>query len=1787
MIRNQHLEGEGKLQSDKLFSEDHLNAHQHEKKLKNHQKTKSHNETSKEINQPKQEKEEQRIVEVASETKKGKRTGTTRHTPQAMVEDQNLGGTVRNDIKLSGFVQQPQLTGRHPQSNSQGGNLNSCLDAGDINTALRDINNTPSFTVVDAFLFFRLRTGLSTPESFEHTIRDLCSQSVYVAVPVHTRHHWALLVLHNLRKEKRLEGRLYDSCPSHETNRDILKAFKGAGIHLSLQRAQCYRQRAYSNECGLFAVFFTATLSEHLTNNPSQKTQVLVSSVSRSLPNIGKGYLSLHNWRRLLKTKTALQIITEGGASSEVARNSPRQNLAHHSAWQTRKGDKEARSDSVVRKVQQNADRLERKATGAKCTPAGGTMPVGDYVNVESNELLDAVSVLQIAKERLQTSHDYLRYNTMMCGFDLDTLITKTPNKSPFSIISVISQCPATPPFLKPIHIGPSESGHFVLLAVPASGPALLFDSAPGYLPGAARAAASTLTTRPIELRCLKQGTSECGFVVVSVARSLMSNTAHFESTPGSSRALLASELLRLRQTEFDIALADLQRICTLDPSKLDHIPPPLLSLLQAPPSKKFDPAKHPASSTAPTTKSTTADAQAEKIQRTHQPYAETVFRHNPYSTTILGTTKTVQQATSLHTKIVGHEEQLDLTPTIHNATSDGRIGSDSNPSYPEAKPGSTPQQIGRLTHGAVRRVIGTLSVGTYFETSWSSNGEQGKWFGSIARQGYPGIPPQAYFSHELCSRCGEWHASDDTSMMWDVPAKGVSYHTFQTVESPPITTSNCEHRYMDSKDSALSTALDSSPDSDQTNDAPTAQPPQPETPVPAEFEPLAVQHYVPCSQLRGDAIYRHHIFHDKPPHVHTVSWNRVSYHTHRSRIRWLNTLRAIPQTLHRTPFDSAVLETITTLAKKRRWKPSTFSKALSDVAAACRSLTLYTNASSSIDLESSVLFTEAMRRARSLAESTIPKETRPLLDHTLLLPLFTAPYPRALFCLCWHSAARVGDARQLRKEDIEFLSPDATGTAPVNVRITFRRGKGFAFWGLYSIVCKIPRQEAQKISTCMDSRLPNENIFSLEDQKFLTKILKSRGFEARSIRKGRLITLARAGCSDSDIMALSGHKKLSTLRKYIGNEGLNDAAAAERRATQETIRSPLQSSPRHGNEELDPTTGGDFQPVMGAFANLPQHGGQRFLPPPRFFPEKAPSNEQLGISKDLIPPGAELHVKSIVPLTDHALINLIPALCSNSTIVTTYRHFLRYLHDPSIYPISPTPLRTIPISRSFSNADLDQLMSLGKIQVFDGTPRGFVNAFTVQHKGKRRPIFEPSSNAILKSTEIFKLHYPSRLSRRVVHSHAALFDFATYYDQFELHPSVREQYVFRAMHHGALRTFALTRLPMGASPSAALAQLTTWCVTHDLIRQGNIIGHTMIDNVRFCGPRESVLAVAQSFTDICRTVGLQFNNEETGFYGEGIGPCEYIFLGERYQLNSTQPLVGNTEKNLTKATNGISALSDRKTPYTYRNFAALVGLLFFLAHTVNFNLSKVFNLLRTYRAIFSAVTTGTTVGWDDELQFISPGAMFDIAQLHEAVKASVPLYSPTTTKTQPLTTIFVDSCAEGWGAVIDSKGSQSTVSQSFSPTEYPVTRFSANSEPLGIYNLLQFLLANKKLQGRVVVFTDHEAVVSGAFDPTTGFKGFSRNFYLNRLYLLVQEIQTTARVTFEYIKGVENPADVVSRTTKSRMIVCESSIFKIPAIQFAEKSFPEGGDFSQHHTPITNETGVQKANQQSQANGQ
>lgn len=151
----------------------------------------------------------------------------------------------------------------------------------------------------------------------------------------------------------------------------------------------------------------------------------------------------------------------------------------------------------------------------------------------------------------------------------------------------------------------------------------------------------------------------------------------------------------------------------------------------------------------------------------------------------------------------------------------------------------------------------------------------------------------------------------------------------------------------------------------------------------------------------------------------------------------------------------------------------------------------------------------------------------------------------RPICLLIWGSAARIDNALDLHPEEI-FLGHDL-------LQIVWKRAKTCAKAGEYTTSTYISKLHANELKRFL-SRLPRDQpLYELGTNaaKEVTKVLRelvraatTPKHDLRAFRRGALTALAKNGTPLEDIMKLSGHKSLETLRGYLG-QGLYDEATA------------------------------------------------------------------------------------------------------------------------------------------------------------------------------------------------------------------------------------------------------------------------------------------------------------------------------------------------------------------------------------------------------------------------------------------------------------------------------------------------------------------------------------------------------------------------------------------------------------------------------------------------------------------
>lgn len=1019
------------------------------------------------------------------------------------------------------------------------------------------------------------------------------------------------------------------------------------------------------------------------------------------------------------------------------------------------------------------------------------------------------------------------------------------------------------------------------------------------------------------------------------------------------------------------------------------------------------------------------------------------------------------------------------------------------------------------------------------------------------------------------CEVCGTWHPLEH-SLKLDLPHLGVLYFAVRRILQLPEATEDCDPDRGELE-----------PVEESLHPAATSNPEQRKALGLEERQCVgAAAAVVEAAPQKGSCGRGWFIFPSRPPHVHLLMWRQLAATTRAAHIAWLWRIRGMPEDLLGIPLGTALVELTLRYARDRQWAWSTIASNLSCAASALRSLPLYTSAVKGIDMKADVQFAAALRRAQHLARVTVGQErlSAPLSldDFGRVARSIKVPSTWLLAQLSWFFAARVGDMRQVCRQDVRLLR---TGTRDkVHVTITFRFGKGAAFWGPYSIHTFIPKAIAQALSATVAAARHDASLFSTADQDRLAKAVRAIPCcSLRSFRRGSLLHLAQCGVSDDNLQLLSGHKRRDTLLRYLGWGSLSstarDAAAA---------RSQQEGPPSSSHDHRDGTTPDDGSDIsagsldeysmldrtlprrvlpakMGLRSGFVGDQGRRVRAPPKLFPLSPPSTADLGLAQ---PPAEEvaswpLHVKRV------GLIRW--ATVEQLARGTPLEHHLRlargWIENDTNYGIDWAPLATsqVPLSR-YSPDQIETLAAFNKIIPHTGPIRSFAKGWPAPqiHKQRLRPIFEPFINATLATDEMPPLSYPSRLERRAQVQAAEFqceFDFAAYYDQIELAECVRSCFVIRVKDRVGLDVlYDLTRLPMGVRFAVGVAQMITWTITYPI----RDLVSTCIDNVRISAAtgNEFVSAV-RTFLQRCNSVNATINDhdswlcDDTAILQRGhrniIGP--FIFLGEDYNAHT----VRNSAKNRDNLHAAYTMLSQPGALITRRRFAAIMGLIIFMAHTCDVGLWRFFSLLRAYSRLVSPSSAeyGDLL-WDSPIT-LAPTVAADLSQAVGLLATNqpvplCPLLPPGRTNGDYDVIIIVDASAAGWAAYAKTPAGVVELRSGWRTTTY----FSAHAEPRAAKAALQWVRQQGPL-GHVAVVTDHRALATGQRRWWSGYAGFSSAFPLNDFYaeLYGEDDLAVFRRDVFFVEGEKNVADGPSRA----VVVGDGLSARHPDIAFPDVS--------------------------------
>ena len=331
------------------------------------------------------------------------------------------------------------------------------------------------------------------------------------------------------------------------------------------------------------------------------------------------------------------------------------------------------------------------------------------------------------------------------------------------------------------------------------------------------------------------------------------------------------------------------------------------------------------------------------------------------------------------------------------------------------------------------------------------------------------------------------------------------------------------------------------------------------------------------------------------------------------------------------------------------------------------------------------------------------------------------------------------------------------------------------------------------------------------------------------------------------------------------------------------------------------------------------------------------------------------LHVKPVSGSVDYAALRSLPT--TSDKLQAQLDHVLNWVENPSWYDQFALPSFRRYKSR-LSEEDLDLLHKAGKFT--QTKPRCGVKAFAVPERSKhrRRPIFWPDINKAIDKSILLKGYIPLKrdIRKKVFDSSWSIqFDFASWYDQLPLKGDIPRLFSVNGKT-------CLSSLPMGFRPSAEVAHTISETIADFPLPDGVTVV-VYIDNVRFGGSdKAKVVKAAKEFISRADTVGAILNERNlTPRRAED-------FLGEHFNL--TKKTRRLTKKTLEKIDAAYSALDD---PLSFRQVAAIFGLLFFCSEALQLKLSKVFPKV-FFGALWSSGWGGGSLNGGSRVQFLGPG---------------------------------------------------------------------------------------------------------------------------------------------------------------------------------------------------------------------
>ena len=248
---------------------------------------------------------------------------------------------------------------------------------------------------------------------------------------------------------------------------------------------------------------------------------------------------------------------------------------------------------------------------------------------------------------------------------------------------------------------------------------------------------------------------------------------------------------------------------------------------------------------------------------------------------------------------------------------------------------------------------------------------------------------------------------------------------------------------------------------------------------------------------------------------------------TRRAHLALLNALMTIPDRMDKHMVTEALPNFIQTLKEQRTWRASTVLTKLAALQGALKILSFYIPTAPSIILSSSTRWKTTMRGAAIAANEETPNQCRPTTSQDIykLMEQTTDNQLYTFLEVTWLTAGRVGDTIQLTPSNV-IISPEDITIIHFTTGKTARNGK-------YSVAAPALSDRAKLF---LQEQRNQPFLFPSVTQERVRGALRSIDirYECRSIRRGRLQELSAGGMSDNNLLHISRHSSICSLRRYL-----------------------------------------------------------------------------------------------------------------------------------------------------------------------------------------------------------------------------------------------------------------------------------------------------------------------------------------------------------------------------------------------------------------------------------------------------------------------------------------------------------------------------------------------------------------------------------------------------------------------------------------------------------------------------